>query len=343
MASIDARKGRNGLTYRARIRTRGEIRTATFRRKTDAMQWARETESRLTRNKYVPDTEAQRRTVANAIDFYLDEILPDKPRNKDARSKTSRLKWWRGEIGDNKYLVLKPESIKRRLSQLGRRLKPQTVVHYRNTLSNVYTELNRTYHWSRYNPVRDVPPPRVKNQRSRFLDEDEITRLLDACRDSQSDSLYDVVVLALSTGMRFSEILGLQWTDVDLKRGSITIGDSKNDESRVVPLQGEARKRLRQRVSRFKGNWVFPSQDGCKPAAIRGGWNNALSRAQIENFKFHDLRHTAASYLAMNGASMAALAEILGHKTLRMVKRYAHFTEAHTSELVQRMNREMFR
>ena len=342
MANIEARHGKKGTTYRARVRTRGEVRTATFRRKTDAVQWAREAESRLAQHKYVPDTEAQRRTVADAIDFYLEEILPDKPRNKDAASKISRLKWWRDQIGNVTFIALKPETIKKKLSQLGRKLKPQTVKHYRNALSNVYTELIRTYHWTRYNPVKDVPPPLVKNGRTRFLDEDEIDRLLNACRNSQSDSLYDVVVLALSTGMRFGEILGLQWKDVDLKRGKITIGDGKNDDSRVVPLQGEGWKRLRQRVSRFKGDWVFPSQDGTKPAAIRTSFYNALKRAGIDDFKFHDLRHTASSWLAMNGATLSELAEILGHKTLAMVKRYSHFTEAHTSELVKRMNKKMF-
>ena len=75
---------------------------------------------------------------------------------------------------------------------------------------------------------------------------------------------------------------------------------------------------------------------------IQTAWENALKRAEIEDFRFHDLRHSAASYLAMNGASIAEIAEVLGHKTLQMVKRYAHLSEAHTAKVVQSMNERIF-
>ena len=79
-----------------------------------------------------------------------------------------------------------------------------------------------------------------------------------------------------------------------------------------------------------------------RPIDIRTAWENALQRAGIEDFRFHDLRHSAASYLAMNGASLAEIADVLGHKTLQMVKRYAHLSEAHTSSIVAKMNDQIF-
>ena len=98
--------------------------------------------------------------------------------------------------------------------------------------------------------------------------------------------------------------------------------------------------------------YVFPSKKVTKnnktgeymyqPIDIRTAWENALLKARIENFRFHDLRHSAASYLAMNGASLAEIADVLGHKTLQMVKRYAHLSETHTSSVVKKMNDKIF-
>jgi len=88
--------------------------------------------------------------------------------------------------------------------------------------------------------------------------------------------------------------------------------------------------------------FVFPDSTGTRPVGIREAFEWAVKRADIANFKFHDLRHTFASYLAMNGATLAEIAEVLGHKTLAMVKRYAHLSEAHTAGVVARMNQAIF-
>jgi integrase len=139
-----------------------------------------------------------------------------------------------------------------------------------------------------------------------------------------------VVVLALATGARRGELLGLRWRDVDLERGTILLDDTKNGESRSLPLTGYALEVMCQYAQRSRSDWVFPSQCGTKPADIRRGWENAVERAGLEDFTFHSLRHTAASYLAMNGASLAEIAEVLGHKSLQVTKRYAHLSQDHT-------------
>jgi len=153
------------------------------------------------------------------------------------------------------------------------------------------------------------------------------------------------VVLALSTGMRQMEVMGLSWADVDLKRGYLILHETKNGERRSVPLVSHARELIEamSKVRRLDTNLLFYSDvKPTVPVFIRSHWGKALKAAEIEDFKFHDLRHTAASYLAMNGASLAEIADILGHKTLQMVKRYAHLSEQHTSKVLEAMNREIF-
>jgi integrase len=152
------------------------------------------------------------------------------------------------------------------------------------------------------------------------------------------------VILALSTGGRKMELLSLCWPDVDLKRSTLTFHQTKNGERRAVPLTGQALTLMRQhaKVRRLDTALVFPDATGERPLSIRDAFEGAVERASIEDFRFHDLRHSAASYLAMNGASLMEIAAVLGHRTLQMVKRYAHLSEQHTRSVVERMNKAMF-
>ena len=139
-----------------------------------------------------------------------------------------------------------------------------------------------------------------------------------------------------------SSNFGIVWSDVDFQMGLIRLENTKNNERRSVPLTGLALDIVRDLASvrRIDTDLVFPIKGGRQ--GLRIPWEAALKKAEIEDFRFHDLRHTAASYLAMNGATLAEIAEILGHKTLQMVKRYAHLTEQHTSKVVTRMTESIF-
>lgn len=198
--------------------------------------------------------------------------------------------------------------------------------------------------WIEDNPLRKVTKPKEPRGRVRFLSNEERVRFLEECKKSESQYLYAAVVLALSTGGRRMEILGLTWKDIDFDRGVITLHETKNRERRVLPLAGHALELIQQltKVRHVKCNLVFPGKDLKKPVDLRTPFENALKRAEITDFRWHDLRHSCASYLAMNHASLAEIAEILGHKTLQMVKRYAHLSEAHTSKVVARMNQVIF-
>jgi integrase len=147
-----------------------------------------------------------------------------------------------------------------------------------------------------------------------------------------------LVVAALSTGARAGELLDLEWRDVDLKAGYAIAHDTKNGEDRRLYLAAKALDEFRtlQKVRSLHDPRVFGGY------GYRRSWEKALEAAEIENFRFHDLRHTAASNLAMNGATLAEIAEVLGHKTLAMVQRYAHLSESHVSGVVARMNEKVF-
>jgi integrase len=192
--------------------------------------------------------------------------------------------------------------------------------------------------------MRKVTKPEEPRGRVRYLSQDERTRLLDACKKSSSPLLYPVVVLALSTGARQGEIMNLTWDDVDLKRGRAILHETKNGERRALPLAGHALDTLREfaKVRRLDSKLLFAGRNPLTPAELRKPWVEALKTAEITGFHFHDLRHSAASEFAMNGATLAEIAEILGHKTLQMVQRYAHLSEGHTAGVVERMNKKIF-
>ena len=144
-------------------------------------------------------------------------------------------------------------------------------------------------------------------------------RYCEACKASTCALLYPVVVVAISTGMRRGEILGLHWSQVDLIRERITLYETKNGDRRGVPLAAVALTLLRalHENRRIDTELVFPSPRVDRPIQFEKAWKAALAEAGICDFRFHDLRHCAASYLVMNGASLAEVGDILGHKSVR--------------------------
>ena len=162
--------------------------------------------------------------------------------------------------------------------------------------------------------------------------------MLAACKESKNPVLYAIVVLAITTGMRKSEILGLRWCDIDLERSRCMLHETKNGERRSVPLVGHAKELVSALAKKSRAReFVFPSPKRERYYDLKIAWEGAIKRAGIANFRFHDLRHCTASYLAMNGATSHEIAEVLGHKSLDMVKRYAHLCDSHVTSIVERM------
>jgi integrase len=130
----------------------------------------------------------------------------------------------------------------------------------------------------------------------------------------------------------------LRWRDVDLEAATALVGRSKNGEPRVLPLTELVVAELRRHAGKHHPDaLIFARYDPAKPAQFSTAWRRAVEAANIENFRFHDLRHSCASYLAQSGASLLEIADVLGHKQLDVTRRYAHLTVESKRLLVQRV------
>lgn len=354
MGSIKEVKTYTGkFVYDAEIKRKGHPTLyKRFERKCDARSWIQDTESELRTGRFVPQIEAQRHKLKDAIERYKLEELPKKPKNNWNDSR--HIDWFKEKIGSKLLAEITPALITevkgiflREITRSGKQRRPQTWNRYLTSLSCVFDVCTRDWQWLDQNPARRVRREKEAPGRVRFLSEEERASLLDACEKSGSPNLYPLVVLALSTGMRRSEVWRLTWPQVDLANGIIILSETKNKEYRRVPVRGLALELLRQhaKVRRIDTNLVFSSKRSGrtgKPFHLDCFWNKAIKASGLTNFRFHDLRHSTGSYLAMNGASLLEIAEVLGHKTLQMVKRYSHLADSHTANVVENMNRKIF-
>jgi integrase len=343
MATFDRRIGSNGKTsWRVRVRRRsGPPLTKTFARKSDGEQWARSIETKIDVGDHVPDAEARRRTLGDAIDRYLKVTLPRAKHRKNASEQTRLLEWWRTELGTRALVGISPavvaearDKLSKTHTRAGKPITGSTVNRYVTALSGVLTVVAKEYGWIQRNPARNVTRLEDSKGRERFLSDGERLELLKQCDKSEFSALGSIVRLALATGARKSELMNLQWVGVDLDRRTVRFLDTKNGESRTVPLAPSATAVLTQwKKGRLAVGAVFPFP----MSTLDISWRAARDAAELGDVRFHDLRHSAASYLAMSGASLMDIAAILGHKTLAMVKRYSHLSEQHTTAAVDRM------
>ena len=183
--------------------------------------------------------------------------------------------------------------------------------------------------WKRVRKVKLLPE---NNRRLRFLSSEECQQLIGVC----NHYLKPIVITALNTGMRKSEILGLQWEkNIDLRHGFILLDITKNGERREIPINQTLRVTLTKLPRRLDSPYVFPDETGSRFLDIKKGFAATCRRAGIKDFHFHDLRHTFASHLVMAGVDLTTVKELLGHKTLTMTLRYAHLSPAHKVSAVQ--------
>jgi len=343
VATFEKRVGKTGkVTWRVRVRrTVGPHLAKSFATKQAAQEWARSVEHKLDVGEHVPSSEARRRTLADAIDRYLTVTLTQSKFQKNASEQTRLLTWWKNELGMRPLVSITAATIAEIRDRLateknerGKVLTGSTINRRITALPAVLTITVKEYGWLAKNPIPNVTRMPDSKGRERFLSDKERTDLLAACRASELDALYPLVSLALATGARKSELLGLLWANADLTRRTVRFLDTKNGESRTVPLAATAVEMLKAwGKGRLKTGPVFPYTKD----QVDKPWRDARDAAGIPDFRFHDLRHSAASYLAMSGASLMDIAAILGHKTLAMVKRYSHLSEQHTTAAVDRM------
>lgn len=336
MATISKRTGKNGTSYKVQVRVKGHPpETASFARLTDAKRWAAETETAIRQGKHFGI--ARRRTFTELADKY-EAAITDHLKSMQAR--IGHLAYWREEFDAHSLDDVTPALIAEKYAALhkdGAR-SVATANRYLATLSACFTFAVKECGWIERNPCARVRKGKENAGRVRYLTDDERTRLLKACKESSNPLLYPAFVVALSTGARQGEVMNLRWPQVDFTRRTILLrdGETKNGVGRVLPLTGEAFDLLRDRakVRDLKDDRVFPvPAEGRGFGSLRTAWDKALERAAVKDFRWHDLRHTAASYLTMAGIGSMEVAKVLGHKTLAMTARYSHLSPERTVEL----------
>ena len=363
MANIGKRTGAKGTTYRVLIRRKGfPAESATFRRLSDARAWATKIEGAMEEGRYFPERISRSKTLKDLALRYTNREPREEGKvggnstflgltMKEQAKRIMHLDWWTDALGNPTLDRLTPGLISEGREKLaegggpsGRPLTLATQKRYSATMSTACT-FGCNQGWLRENPVKRLDPITEPKGRVRFLSDDERDALIAECEKSDEPRLLAMVVFSISTAARQNEMLMLPWQDVDLEKGTATFTETKNGETRTVPVTGFALELLKDRskVRRIDKavDFVFADAKG-KPTFPRRAFLKALKAAEIDDFRWHDLRHTCASYLAQNGASLAVISEVLGHKTLAMVKRYTHLTEQHTAPVVADMTAKVF-
>lgn len=214
-------------------------------------------------------------------------------------------------------------------SMRAKQVKPATVNHDLKCLKHMFRLASEEWKLTKENPARKTKKLTENNQRLRFLSDDERQRLLAACAAGPW-YLLPIVQVAVNAGLRRGEILNLEWKDVSTENGIIRVAKSKSGRPREIPMNQiliDLFKSIEQSESR-----IFPV-DG-----FRRSWETAKQQAGITDLRFHDLRHEFASQLIMTaGADLRTVQELLGHSSPVVTMRYAHLSEQHKRDAVERL------
>jgi integrase len=310
----------HGLRWQARVRRKGhrdEVRSFTTRQ--DAERWSRSVETEMDRGTFVSLDEAYRVTLSDLIARYIRDVIPG---TKSEVEDTIRLKaLQRRSIAKLSAATLTPERIAKHRDERLQTVSAGTVIRELAYLSSIINHARREWGINIQNPVALVKKPTAPKGRERTFSPDELDRLFCELRpkDRRSPWMHAIVIIALETAMRRSEILSLRWVDVDLHRRVAQLHDTKNGERRSIPLSSKAHQILTE-LPRSINGVVFPMTFCAVSAAIK----RAFARAGIADARFHDLRHTAITEMAKKLPNVIELSSVTGHRSLKMLQRYYH-------------------
>jgi len=308
------------------------------------------TESALLEGRIPQETKALKYTVDDLIKQYKDLYLNKYP--KRVKTQTHNLNWWQKHYGPKLLLDVTPSLLAQAKDKLLQenttRNAPRsgpTGNRYFSTLSKAFSLASCEWEWILENPFKRVSKLPENKGRTRFLSKEELQSLLQACKEHKNKNLYGMVLMAASLGMRFGEIADLKWKNIDFENRLITLEFTKNQDVRVLPMPDQIFSFLKD-INPLKNgeDYVFPSKDPSKRhpySMIRKAFKAVLDQLGLQDIVFHSLRHTAASHLAMSGATQGELMEVLGHRSPVMTKRYAHFSKQHIARIMQKTSNNL--
>ncbi len=334
MASIYKRKDKDGkLTgWRAVVRIKGYPTTCnTFDRKQEAEDWAQDTEQRIKAGQFNFNGHKQQYTYQELIERQKADGAFEHQRSFDKIR--SQFEYWQNRLDQYALVHITPELIAKERKILmetptpkGTKRAPGTINRYMAVLASTFTYAVKRLRWLNENPCSNLLKLKDNSGRDRILQENEFAGLLDACRKSKSPYLYCIVLIAITTGARRGEILGLEWSHVDFKQNIAHFKETKNGKPRSVALSDAViaeLKKLYEKRQPLKP-LVFASTSAFGKVDIKKSWQGALRKAEINGLRFHDLRHTFSTLASRQGASNLELATAMGHRTLQMLQRYTH-------------------
>ena len=333
MAAIYKRRDSKGkvVGWRAVVRIDGHPAICKQHdRKEEAQDWAIEIERQIKQGQFNFDLHKNKRTFNELLERYKNDGALEHIRSVE--DVVRHLEYWTSRFGSYALIHLTSELVgkERRLlaekpTHKGEKRSNSTVNRYMASLSALLSHAVNLK-WISENPCFSLSKLKENPGRDRVLTEDEIVRLLAACKQSKSPYLYCIVLISLTTGARQGEILNMEWRHLDFENGLAYLKETKNGRPRSIALTDpviEELKILYQKRNPAKP-LVFASKTAFGKIDLKKAWKGALKQAGIEDCRAHDMRHTFCTLAAQQGASNLELATAMGHRTLNMLQRYTH-------------------
>ncbi len=325
---------KRGDKWQARVQRSGQTSIAkSFNNKADAVKWARHVESQLDLGILAPKQVMPK--LRSMLERYVEEVTTTKKGASQEKYRAAQI--IKTNLADMLIDRIDGATVAAYRDQRLKEVSNNTVRLELAFLSVVFEQCRREWGWTTINPVKQIRMPKPGKPRQRRLEAGEEEALLSACRASGAYYLESFVVLAIETGMRYSEIAGVRREHVNMANKTIYLPDTKNGHDRIVPLSVRALGAI-QALSVSIDDRLFP----VKPGSIRSAFLNAVQKARVasggtllQGLRFHDLRHEAVSRLFEKGLNPIEVGLVSGHRTLSMLKRYAHINVLH---LVKKIN-----
>ncbi|CAG4890607.1 tyrosine-type recombinase/integrase [Paraburkholderia saeva] len=316
MASIRKR----GSKWQARVCRAGyPPETKSFNIRADAERWARSVETEMDRGSFISRSEAEANTLEDIINRYIDDVCPTQRSGADAIIRLRAT--CRNTFAKLSMSALTPKAVAAYRDERLIKVKPATVIRELAFLSAIINHARREWDINITNPITLIRKPPSPQGRDRILSADEEARLLAALAPTGRRNVWllPAAVLSLETGMRRGELVELRWSNINLEAQTAYLPITKNGMARTVPLSTKAVGTLAALPRSIDGR-VIPVKGNTLHAAFR----KACKRAEIGDFHWHDLRHTAITRLAQKLPNVIELAAVSGHRSLTMLKRYYH-------------------